>query len=136
MGLNDDTYTIETTVEGEFEEIVARTTEALSEQGFGVLCDIDLQNKFRNELDEEFSRYRILGACNPPLAYEALTEEIELGALLPCNVIVYELDDGSVKVRAVDPQELLSVTANSELHPIADEVRQRLDTVVDEVSGF
>lgn len=132
---SDGAYTIDTTVQGSFSEIVEQTTKALSEQGFGVLCDIDLQNKFENELEEEFHQYRILGACNPPLAYEALNEEMGLGALLPCNVIVYELEDGSIKVSAVDPHEMLSVAANSELDSIADEVKERLETVIEEVSG-
>jgi len=96
-------YTIQTAVTGEFDDVVDTTIAALKDEGFGVPCDIDIQATLKEKLGEEFRQYRISGACNPPLAYEGLTEEIELGALLPCNVIVYENDDGDIVVSAVDP---------------------------------
>jgi uncharacterized protein (DUF302 family) len=89
-------------VDGEFDETVEAVEDALAEEGFGVLCDIDVQATLREKLGEPFRQYRILGACNPPLAHQAMSEELELGALLPCNVIVYERDDGGVGVSAVE----------------------------------
>lgn len=131
--MND--YTFGTTVDAPFDEVVESTIEALSAEGFGVLCDLDVRRKFLEALDEEFRRYRVLGACNPPLAHDALAEERALGALLPCNVIVYEADSGAVRVRAVDPEELLSVVENHALDPIAAEVRDRLERAVDSVAA-
>lgn len=129
------TYTLDRTVDASFEDAVEETTQALADEGFGVLCDIDVQHKLEEELDEDFRQYRILGACNPPLAQQALEEELKLGALLPCNVIVYETDDGAVGVSAVDPEELLSVVDNSELESIASEVQSRMERVLQAVAG-
>lgn len=126
-------YTVDKQVRGDFDEIVEETTEALSDEGFGVLCDIDVQQTLKKKLDEDFRQYRILGACNPQLAHQALEEELQLGALLPCNVIVYETDDGSVGVSAVDPEILLSVVDNPELDQIAADVRERFDRVLTEL---
>ena len=123
-------YTIRASVAGEFDDVVDRTIDALEDEGFGVLADIDVQATFEKKLDEEFRQYRILGACNPPLASEGLSEEIELGALLPCNVIVYEADDGTVAVSAVDPQQLVGMTGNAALESIATEVTERFDRVL------
>jgi len=123
-------YTIRASVAGEFDDVVDRTIEALEDEGFGVLADIDVQATFEKKLDEEFRQYRILGACNPPLASEGLSEEIELGALLPCNVIVYEGADGDIVVSAIDPSQLLAVPDNDALEPIATEVRERFDRVL------
>jgi uncharacterized protein (DUF302 family) len=127
-------YTVHEQVEGEFDDVVDRTTEALAEEGFGVLADIDVQRTLKEKLDEQFRQYRILGACNPPLAHQALEEEIELGALLPCNVVVYETDDGSVTVAAVDPGTLLSVVDNPALDQVAEEVKARFERVLDSVA--
>jgi uncharacterized protein (DUF302 family) len=110
-------------------------TDALADEGFGILCDIDVQATLKEKLGEDFRQYRILGACNPPLAHEAMSEELELGALLPCNVIVYETDDGQIGVSAVDPAEMLSVTDNPDLDPIADEVADRLSAAIETVPG-
>jgi uncharacterized protein (DUF302 family) len=118
-------------VGGDFDEIVEQTTAALKDEGFGVLCDIDVQQTFKEKLDEEYRQYRILGACNPELAHEALGHELVLGALLPCNVVVYETDDGGVGVSAVDPEALLSVSDNSNLEPIAEDVKNRFDVVLE-----
>ena len=123
-------YTIQTSVTGEFDDVVDTTIAALEDEGFGVLCDIDIQATLKEKLGEEFRQYRILGACNPPLAYEGLTEEIELGALLPCNVIVYETDDGEVMVSAVDPQQLVGIADNEALDSIANEVHDRFERVL------
>lgn len=129
-------YTIQTAVDGDFDAVVEATIAALEDQGFGVLCDLDMKATFAKKLEAEFRQYRILGACNPPLAHEGLTEEIELGALLPCNVVVYERDD-NVAVSAVDPERLVGVTDNSELDSIGTDVHDRferaLETVEDEL---
>ncbi|NHN42968.1 DUF302 domain-containing protein [Halorubellus sp. JP-L1] len=123
-------YTIQAAVAGEFDDVVDETNAALQDEGFGVLCDIDIQATLEEKLGEEFRQYRILGACNPPLAYEGLTEEIELGALLPCNVIVYETDDGDVVVSAVDPERLVGIADNDALDSIATEVTDRFERVL------
>ncbi|WP_436930603.1 DUF302 domain-containing protein [Halosimplex halobium] len=132
---NTSTYTLDRTVETSFEEAVEETTQALADEGFGVLCDIDVQQKLEDELGEDFRQYRILGACNPPLAHQALTEELKLGALLPCNVIVYETDEEVVGVSAVDPDELLSVVDSGELESVASDVQSRMERALDSISG-
>ena len=126
-------YTIQTVVTGEFDDVVDTTIAALEDEGFGVLCDIDIQATLKEKLGEEFRQYRILGACNPSLAYEGMTEEIELGALLPCNVIVYETDDGDIGVSSVDPQRLVGIADNDALDSIATEVTERFERVLSAV---
>jgi uncharacterized protein (DUF302 family) len=132
-------YTIQQPVSGEFDHVVETTTDALTDEGFGVLCDIDVQATLEEKLGEEFRQYRILGACNPALVHEGLEDEIELGALLPCNVIVYETDDGEVMVSAVDPQQLVGIADNEALDAIATEVNERFErvlaTVADELDA-
>lgn len=124
-------YTTQATVDGAFADVVERTTSALEDEGFGVLCDIDVRATFAEKLDEEFRQYRILGACNPQLARQGLEHELDLGALLPCNVVVYETDGGDVVVSAVDPKRLVGVTDNSDLDPIAEDVADRFERVLD-----
>ena len=128
-------YTTQERVDGEFEDVVEATTDALADEGFGVLCDIDVRATFEEKLGEEFRRYEILGACNPELALEGLTAEVELGALLPCNVVVYEDDDGGVVVAAVDPQRLVGVADNPALDDIADEVAERFERALGAVAS-
>src|SRR6056297_1264060 len=128
------TYTIQTAVSGEFDDVVETTIDALEDEGFGVLCDVDVQATLEEKLGKEFRQYRILGACNPALAHEGLTEEIELGALLPCNVVVYETDDGEVVVSAVDPQQLVGIADNAALDAIATEVHDRFERVLSTVA--
>jgi uncharacterized protein (DUF302 family) len=124
-------YTIQKTTSGPFDDVVERTISALENEGFGVLCDIDVQATFENKLGDEFRQYRILGACNPTLAREGLDAELELGAVLPCNVIVYEDDDGTVMVSAVDPARLVGIADNPALEPIANEVSDRFERVLE-----
>lgn len=124
------TYTITTTVSQPFDDVVDAVTAALEDEGFGILCDIDVQETFRKKLDVEVDKYRILGACNPPLAHEGLGNEPELGALLPCNVIVYAIGDGDVNVSAVDPERLVGVAGNEALAGIAADVRLRFERVI------
>ncbi|MFA4872998.1 MAG: DUF302 domain-containing protein [Patescibacteria group bacterium] len=114
-----------------FEEAVEKTVTALKAQGFGILTDIDVQKTLKEKLGVEFRRYRILGACNPPRAYKALQREEEIGLLLPCNVIVYERDDGSVVVSAQRPTIAFSVINNVSLEPLAQEVETILKGVID-----
>lgn len=123
-------YTIRTTIDGEFEETLEATIDALESEGFGILSDIDMQAAFAAKLDEDFRKYRILGACNPPLAMEGLTKEIDLGTLLPCNVVVYESEDGDIVVSAADASEVLDVTDNPELEPIAAEIKELIENAV------
>jgi uncharacterized protein (DUF302 family) len=123
-------YTIQASVSGEFDRAVEATIDALEEEGFGVLCDIDVQATLEQKLGEAFRQYRILGACNPALAHEGLNEEVDLGALLPCNVVVYETDDGAVTVSAVDPRQLVGIADNEALDPIATEVHDRFERVL------
>ena len=122
-------YTISAQVDTGFEQTIENVTEELEEEGFGVLTDIDVQKTIEKKLGEDYRKYRILGACNPEFAHEAMEEETAIGAVLPCNVIVYE-DSGKVFVEAVDPEELVSVTENSELDELASEVKERMNRVV------
>lgn len=126
------TYTLTTTTDEAFDEVVTATTDALEEEGFGVLCDIDVRETLKQKLDVDTRQYRILGACNPQLAHEGLDEEPELGALLPCNVIVYESGD-SVTVSAVDPGRLVGIADNPALDSIAEEVHERFERVLETV---
>jgi uncharacterized protein (DUF302 family) len=113
---------------------VETTVDALETEGFGVLCDIDGRATFEAKLGESFRQYRILGACNPGLAQEGLTEKIGLGALLPWNVVVYETDKGDVVVSAVDPERLVGIADNDALAPIATEAGDRFDRVLASVA--
>ncbi|WP_458208624.1 DUF302 domain-containing protein [Haladaptatus sp. NG-SE-30] len=128
-------YTMTRRVDGPFQDVVDSTADALEAEEFGVLSDINLQAKLEEKLDlEGYPEYRILGACNPPLAEQGLDAERDLGALLPCNVVVYK-DDSDVVVSAVDPNTLLSVVENPALDDIAEDVRERFDRVLDDVAA-
>ena len=115
-----------------FEDAVARMEAGLKNEGFGVLCKIDIQAKLKEKLGVEFPRYVILGACNPPLAYQALQEEINLGLLLPCNAIVYERN-GQVYVGVVDAEKMLSVVGNPGMEQMARDVNKKLRSVVNNI---
>jgi uncharacterized protein (DUF302 family) len=123
-------YTLSTVTELAFDDAVTRVREQLAAQGFGVLCEIDVQATLKQKLGVDREPYLILGACNPPLAHGALEAEPELGVLLPCNVIVYE-QQGHTQIAAVDPEQMLSIVDNDELASTAREVRQRLSAVVE-----
>ena len=122
-------------VETAFDETTERTREALKAEGFGVLSEIRLDEKLKEKLGVDFRRYVILGACNPPLAYKTLQEDINIGLLLPCNVIVYEADDKNKSVvAAVDAQAMLSVVGeNSAMNEVAKEVNERLQRVIEQI---
>ena len=125
-------YGFSKTVDIPFDEAIEKTRAALKEEGFGVLSEIDIKEKLKEKLDVDFRRYTILGACNPPLAYKTLQEELQIGLLLPCNVIVYEADDANKSVvSAVDAKAMLSVVGdNATLIQVASEVNERLQRVI------
>ncbi len=122
-------YTLTASTELEFVDAVGRVREELAAEGFGVLCEIDVQATLKNKLGVEREPYLILGACNPPLAHAALEAEPELGTLLPCNVVVYQ-QNGQTRISAVDAEQMLSIVGNGELVETAGEVRRRLSDVV------
>ncbi len=113
-----------------FDEAIKKVTEALKEKGFGILTEIDIKETLKKKLDEDFRPYRILGACNPPFAYKALLAEDKIGAMLPCNVIVQQLEDG-VEVAAVDPVASMQAVENEALKEIANEIRDKLRSAID-----
>ncbi|MFT4890284.1 MAG: hypothetical protein ACI9YT_001198 [Halobacteriales archaeon] len=133
--LYDMDYTIQKRVDGDFDDVIERTTAALQDEGFGILSDIDFGATFeaKLDLDEEYRNYRVLGACNPELARQGLDEEIDLGALLPCNVAVYETDEGDVMVSAADPKRLLGLAENPDVDFVSEEVTDRFERVLDEL---
>lgn len=117
-------------VTGSFEQVIENVTAALKGQGFGVLTTIDIQTTFKKKLDVDMGRYMILGACNPKLAYSALQTDVEIGLLLPCNVIVYENDDAAVTVSIVDPEIMLGVVDVPELKAVALEAKTKLENAL------
>ena len=127
-------YYIARTVSGPFEAVVADVVERLKAQGFGVLSDIDVQATLKAKLGADMPPYRILGACNPSFAHQALQIEDKLGVLLPCNVIVRETADRRVEVASVDPVVSMDRTGNTALASTADEVRRRLASVIEAVA--
>jgi uncharacterized protein (DUF302 family) len=123
-------YYIATIVQGPFDRVLGEVIERLKGEGFGVLTDIDVQATLKAKIGADIPRYRILGACNPGFAHEALKLEDKLGVLLPCNVIVRETPDGRVEVASVDPVVAMERTGNPALATTAEEVRRRLSAVV------
>lgn len=115
-----------------FEQAIEKATEELKKEGFGVLTTIDVKETLKKKLDVDFKNYVILGACNPPFAYNALQKEEELGLLLPCNVIIYEKDDKTV-VSIFDPMVMTGIIENSEMKEIATEVKTRLERVLESI---
>lgn len=123
-------YHITTTYNGTFEEAIESVTAELKNEGFGVLTDIDIKETLKKKLDVDFKKYRILGACNPGMAYQALQSEDKIGTMLPCNVIVEEHEDGTVEISAVDPMASMQAVENEDLAEIATQVRDQLRNVI------
>ena len=116
-----------------YDEAIARATEELKKEGFGILTEIDVKEALKKKLDVDFRKYKILGACNPPFAYKALQAEDKIGTMLPCNVIVQETDDGKVEVSAVDPVASMQAIENPSLGDVASEVRKKLKKVIENI---
>jgi uncharacterized protein (DUF302 family) len=114
-----------------FDEAITKVTEELKAEGFGVLTEIDVKETLKKKLDVDVPRYKILGACNPPLAHKALTAEPEIGLLLPCNVIVYENENSEVNVSVIDAKAMFSVVQREDLEKIADSVNAKLHKVIE-----
>jgi uncharacterized protein (DUF302 family) len=115
-----------------YDEVLARLPELLQAEGFGVLTQIDVKDTLKQKIGVDIRRYRILGACNPRFAHQALSADLEVGAMLPCNVVVYEGDDGKAVVLAIDPMQTMAA-ANPEVRRVAEQVRERLERVVAQV---
>lgn len=133
MEAND--YGLRVKLEGEFAEIVEKTTEALKKEGFGVLTDIDVKSTLKKKLDVDVPQQTILGACNPKFAHQALGSEEDLGLLLPCNVVVREADPGHYWVTAVNPLKLLAIVGRDDLLPVASEVKTKMKNVIGHLSN-
>lgn len=125
------TYHFSKTIAASFDEAIIRVTEALKREGFGILSDIDVKATLHKKLGVEFYPYRILGACNPEMAYRALQNENKIGTMLPCNVIVQEQTPGHIEVSAVDPVASMQAIENPALCEVATQVRARLKNVID-----
>lgn len=126
-------YYFEKTLNTDFETAVSKTVEALKKEGFGVLSEIDIHEKLKEKLGVDFRKYKILGACNPAYAYQALQKENKIGVMLPCNVIIQEEYDGTIEIAAVDPVASMSAIENPELRNIALEVQKKLKNVIDKL---
>jgi len=126
-------YAFSTVLDASYEDAISRVRDALKKEGFGVLTEIDVKGTLKKKLDKEFRKYVILGACNPPYAYRSLEADLDVGLLLPCNVIVYETDDKKAYVAAINPISALEVIQSQELRDIAEEVSEKLKRVIERV---
>ena len=126
-------YYLSKTVDKTFDQAIDAVTKALSDEGFGILTDIDVKETLKKKLDLDFRKYRILGACNPRYAYKALEAEDKIGVMLPCSVIVQETSDGKVEIAAMDPVPVMEVIENRALATVAHDVRDRLVAALENV---
>ena len=126
-------YGYKRTVEFSFEEVDDRIRSSLEEQGFGVLTEIDVKSTLKKKLDKDFQKYTILGACTPPLAFEALEDEQAIGLLLPCNVVLWENEDSSTTIAAIDADKMMTIVKNNQLYNLAKKVNTLLKKAVDNV---
>ena len=126
-------YYFSKTIDRSFEDAITRVTEELKKEGFGVLTEIDVKATLKKKLDVDFRNYRILGACNPPFAYQALQAEPHIGLMLPCNVVVQEADNGKTLVSAIDPIASMQAVENESLGKVAEQVRAKLQKVMESV---
>jgi uncharacterized protein (DUF302 family) len=128
-------YAFSTVLDTSYENAISTVTDALKEEGFGVLTEIDVRATLKKKLDREFRKYVILGACNPPYAHRSLEADLDVGLLLPCNVIVYETDDKKAYVSAINPVSALEIIQSEELRKIAEEVSGKLNRVIERIGS-
>lgn len=120
-------------IKGTFEEVIDKVTKGLKDEGFGILTEIDVTATLKKKLDVNFKKYRILGACNPPYAHKALQAEDKIGTMLPCNVIVQEIEDGVIEVAAVNPMASMQAVENEKLSDVAKEITSMLENVIEKL---
>ncbi|MAU15828.1 MAG: hypothetical protein CMH48_15320 [Muricauda sp.] len=123
-------YYFNKTLNEDFEKVIEKVTEELKREGFGILTEIDVKQTLKKKLDVDFRKYRILGACNPPYAHEALKAEDKIGTMLPCNVIVQQIEDGRIEVAAVNPMASMQAVENEKLNKIAKDITEKLRNVI------
>ena len=133
MGRISMSYYFNTLLDSSFEEAISRVTEELKKEGFGILSEIDVQAALKKKLGVDFKKYKILGACNPHFAYQAVQAEDKIGTMLPCNVIVRDAGQNKVEIAAVDPVASMQAIENEQLGSVATEVRSRLQHVIEQV---
>lgn len=126
-------YYFNKTVKGTFEDVIDKVTQGLKEEGFGILTEIDVKETLKKKLNVDFKKYRILGACNPPYAHKALQAEDKIGTMLPCNVIVQEIEAGIIEVAAVNPMASMQAVENENLNNIALEISNKLKAVINKL---
>ena len=124
-------YYFSKTLSISFDQAVKKVTEELKKEGFGILTDIDVKETLKKKLNLDFNKYKILGACNPPFAYRALEAEDKIGLMLPCNVVVEEISDNEIEVATIDPIASMLAVENPKLKEVAEQVRNKLRTVID-----
>jgi len=126
-------YNISKAINTSFTTAVNQVKEALQTEGFGVITEIDLKEKFKEKLNKDFRNYTILGACNPKLAYEAIQKEDTIGVMLPCNILIQEKQEGVIEIAAINPMESIGAVENKALMPLAKEVSEKLKKVIDQL---
>jgi uncharacterized protein (DUF302 family) len=126
-------YYFNKTVNGTFEDVIDKVTQRLKVEGFGILTEIDVTETLKKKLDVDFKKYRILGACNPPYAHKALQAEDKIGTMLPCNVIVQEIEAGAIEVAAVNPMASMQAVENEKLNEVANEITAMLENVIEKL---
>ena len=126
-------YNISKKVEGSFDDTVNKVTEELKKEGFGIISEIDLKEKFKEKLNVDFRNYKILGACNPALAFKAIQQEDKIGTMLPCNILIQEHENGEVEVSAINPLASIGAVNNESLQSIAAEVTSKLRVAIENI---
>ncbi|MBK5214446.1 MAG: DUF302 domain-containing protein [Flavobacteriaceae bacterium] len=126
-------YYFNKTIKGTFEEVIDKVAQGLKEEGFGILTEIDVTATLKKKLDIDFKKYRILGACNPPYAHKALQAEDKIGTMLPCNVIVQEIEEGIIEVAAVNPMASMQAVENENLNKVAEEITVKLEEIINKL---
>ncbi len=124
-------YNISKKVDSNFQDTISKVTNELQNEGFGIITEIDLQNKFKEKLRIDFRNYKILGVCNPAMAYKAIEIEDKIGTMLPCNIVVQEHENGEVEVSAINPMSSIGAIENKDLQIIANEVSDKLKDIIE-----